>query len=152
MVATEPPARVLDGVRIDVPAIVVPEHANRAKHTILVPDVEDIGVAVVQKNTVLAILLLLHEGEHLRQGGFGFLLATEFVDDRAVHRVLPQLVVAERLFADRVFGLAVAVKETGFEVVAEVADLHRSIALGVDHEPVFGDELDGGCRDRDRRD
>ena len=33
MVAIVPPVRVLDGVRIDVPAIVVPVHVDRAKHT-----------------------------------------------------------------------------------------------------------------------
>lgn len=60
--------------------------------------------------------------------------------------------VAERLFADRVFGFAGAGEEPLGEVVAEVADLHRSVALGVDHELVFGDGLAGGCRDLDRRD
>lgn len=32
-VAIVPPVRVLDGVRIDVPAVVVPVHVDRAKHT-----------------------------------------------------------------------------------------------------------------------
>jgi len=150
--ATEPPVRAPDGVRTDEPAVVVPAHVDRAKHTSDVLDVEDIGVAVVQENTVFAMLLLLHEGEHLRQGGFSFRFAAEFSDDRTVHRGLPQLVVTERLFADRIFGLAVTVQEPGFEVIAKVADLHRSITLGVNHKPVFGDELTGGCRDDDRRD
>ena len=33
LVAIIPPVRVLDGVRIDVPAVVVPVHVDRAKHT-----------------------------------------------------------------------------------------------------------------------
>jgi len=33
MVAIIPPVRVLDGVRIDVPTVVVPVHVDRAKHT-----------------------------------------------------------------------------------------------------------------------
>ena len=135
-----------------MPAVAVPVHVDRSEHTSAVLDVEDIGPAVVQENTVFAMLLLLHEGEHLRQGGFSFRFAAEFSDDRTVHRGLPQLVVAERLFADQVFGLAVAVQEPSLEVVAEVADLHRSITLGVDHEPLFGDELACGCVDHDRRD
>ena len=47
LVAIAPPERVLDGERIDVPAVVVPVHVDRAKHSILVLDVEDVGVAVV---------------------------------------------------------------------------------------------------------
>ncbi len=60
--------------------------------------------------------------------------------------------VAERLFADRVFGFAVARQEPAGEVVPDCRDLHRSVALGVDHELVFGDELAGDCRDLDSRD
>jgi hypothetical protein len=33
LVAIIPPVQVLDGVRIDVPAVVVPVHVDRAKHT-----------------------------------------------------------------------------------------------------------------------
>lgn len=33
MVAIVPPIRILDGVRIDVPAVAVPVHVDRAKHT-----------------------------------------------------------------------------------------------------------------------
>ena len=33
LVAIVPPVRVLDGVRIDIPAVVVPVHVDRAKHT-----------------------------------------------------------------------------------------------------------------------
>ncbi|MDP1625455.1 MAG: hypothetical protein Q8L64_06940 [bacterium] len=33
LVAIIPPVRVLDGVRIDVPAVVVPVHVDRSEHT-----------------------------------------------------------------------------------------------------------------------
>lgn len=83
--ATTPPVRVPDGVRIDVPAVVVPAHTDRAKHTVLVPNIEDVGVSVVQENTVFTILLLLHEGKHLRQGGFSFRFATQFGNDGTIN-------------------------------------------------------------------
>ena len=33
LVAIIPPVRVLDGVRIDVPTVVIPVHVDRVKHT-----------------------------------------------------------------------------------------------------------------------
>ena len=60
--------------------------------------------------------------------------------------------VAESLFAYRVFSFTVTAQEPCREGAAEVADLHRSIAVGVEHEPGIRDERDGGCRDHDRRD
>ena len=152
MAANTPPVRALDGVRKDAPAVAAPEHADRAKHTSEVIDVEDVGVAVVQENTVFTVLLLLHEGEHLRQGGFSFRFATELSDDWTVHRGLPQLVVTERSLANRVFGFTLARHEPSGEVVAEVADLDLGFAASVTNEILFGDELPRGCRDRDCRD
>ena len=147
-----PPVRTLDRVRIDVPAVVTPAHADRAKYAILVPNVEDGEITVVQESATLTVLLLLHKGEHLRQGGFSFRFATEFSDDRTVHRRPPQFVVTERLFADRVFDFTFARQEPAGEVVLDCRDLHQSVGLGVDHEPVFGDKIAGGCGDGDRSD
>ena len=152
LAATIPPDRVLDGVRRDAPAVAKPEHVDRAKHTVLVLDVEDVPPAVVQQRTGFTILLFLHEGEHLRQGGFSFRFAAEFSDDRTAHRGLPQLVVAERLFADRVFGFAGAREEPFGEIVAKVTDLDLGFVASVTNELLFGDELAGGCVDHDRRD
>ncbi len=60
--------------------------------------------------------------------------------------------VAERLFALRVFGLAVARQEPASEVVPDCRDQHLCIALGVGHERGLRDELAGGCRDHNSRD
>jgi hypothetical protein len=79
-----PPEQAFDGFRKDVPAAVAPAHVDRAKHTVLVPNVEDVGAAVVQENTVFTILLLLHQGEHFHQSGFGFLLATQCGNDATI--------------------------------------------------------------------
>jgi len=82
--ANRPPVRAHDRERIDVPAAGAPEHADRAKHTILVPDVENVCPAVVEQRAKLTILLFLHQGEHLRQSSFGFLLATQFGNDGTI--------------------------------------------------------------------
>lgn len=118
----------------------------------MVLDVEDVSVAVVQENTVFALALLFHEGKHLRERRFRLLRTAEFSDDGTIHRGLPQLVVAERLFADRVFGFAGAREEPFGEVVAEIADLDLGFAASVTNELLFGDEVDGGCGDHNRRD
>ncbi len=141
-----------DGARNDAPAVVVPVHDDRAKHTILVPNVEDVGVAVVQENTIFALALLFHEGKHLGERRFRLLRTAEFSDDGTIHRGLPQLVVAECLFRNRIFGFAGAREEPFGEVVAEVADLDLGFAASVTNELLFGDELGGGCRDPDGRD
>lgn len=60
--------------------------------------------------------------------------------------------VAELLFALRIFGLAVARQEPAGEIVPDCRDQHLRIALGVDHERGLRDELAGGCRDHDSRD
>ncbi len=140
--------RVQGGVRIDDPAVAAPDHVDRTQHTSVVPDVEDIGVAVVQKNTVFATLLLLHEREHFGKSGFSFHFATERLNDGTVYRCLAQFFIVQGLFADRVFGFAV---EPLSEVAADVADLHRIITLGVDHEIIFGDKRNR-CRNYDCRD
>lgn len=152
LAATTPPVRVRDPARTDEPADAVPAHVDRAEHTSVVLDVENIGVAVVQENPGFTFTPLLHEGEHLRQGGFSFRFAAEFGDDRTVHRGLPQLVIAERMFANRVFGLAVTVQEPRGEVVAEVADLDLGFAASVTNELLFGDKFarEGGNRRPDK--
>jgi hypothetical protein len=61
-------------------------------------------------------------------------------------------VVAERLFADRSFGFTLARQEPGGEAVPDCRDLHRRVALGVDHEHGLRNELAGGCRDHNSRD
>lgn len=147
-----PPERALDRVRMDVPAVVAPVHVDCAKQTILVPNVEDVGVTVVQENTVFTLTLLFHEGKHLGEGRFRLLLTAELGDDGTVHRDPQQLVVAERLFADRVFGFAVARQEPFGEVVAEVVDLDLGVVASVTNELLFGNEVAGGYRDHDRRD
>ena len=152
LAAIAPPDRVLDGVRKDVPAVAVPAHVDRAKHSILVLDVEDVGVAVVQENTVFTLALLFHEGKHLGERRFRLLRTAEFSDDGTIHRGLPQLVVAECLFRNRIFGFAGDREEPFGEVVAEVADLDLGFAASVTNELLFGDEVAGGCRDHDRRD
>jgi len=55
--ASVPPARVLNGVGADEPAVAIPEDVDRAKDAIPVVSVEDVGTAVVQENAGFAVLL-----------------------------------------------------------------------------------------------
>ena len=150
--ATAPPVRVLDGVRVHAPTVAAPAHAHGTKHTTLVLDVEEVGPTIVEQNTFFASSLLFHEGEDFGQSGFSFRFATKFGDDGSVHRGLAQLAVAEGLFGDRLFGIAVIRKKPCGEVVAEVADLDLGFTASVLNELLFGDERAGGCGNDNRRD
>ena len=126
-----------------------PVYEDRLENTSDILDIEEVPV-VFQEITFFTILF--HEGEHLRQGYLGFRFATEFSDDLTVYQGLPQLVVAERLFTNRVFDFSSTFQEQVGEAFVEVEYLHRSVILGVDHKLLFGDELAGDCGNDDRRD
>ena len=118
----------------------MPVHADHAEHTILVPDIEDVGPAVGQENTLFTVLLLLHKGEHLQQGGFSFLFASKCGDDLIVSQELPQSVTIECLFAGRAFDFA-GVEEKPFgEIISKVTDLNLDFSIGVKNEVVFGNK------------
>lgn len=133
-----------------MPADVVPAHNDRAEHAVLVLDEEDVGVAPVPENTVLRVPLLLHEGERLIQGNFGFRFATELSDDRTVDRGLPQPVAEKCLFTDRVFDLPLTREKPLREVFAKVGDLDLGCGTRVANELLFRDEWNRGRRDHDR--
>ena len=50
LVAIVPPVRILDRVRVDVPAVVVPVHVDRAKHTSVIVNKTICGTADLSIN------------------------------------------------------------------------------------------------------
>src|SRR3989339_4650 len=138
LVASIPLIRILDGVGIDVPTIIVPVDIRRAKHAVFIPDVEDIGVAIVQENTSFAILLLFHQGKHFRQGGFDFRLATLLGDDRVIDRGFFQPSVTQGLLANWFFDLSVIAQEALSEKIAEVADSSFRFAARIANKLLAG--------------
>ena len=137
MAATAPPVRVPNRNGEDIPAVAVPEHADRAKGTRAITNIEDIGRAVVQENTNFALPLQSHEIEHLGESRFRLLLTTEFSDDGSVLRRLEELSVAE---SSRSLRLLCRATKPCLEVVADVADLDRSFRAQVQPEVFAHDE------------
>ncbi len=95
MVVVAPRTRARDGVRAHAPATVVPVRADRAEHTIHIPDVEEVVVSVREERAALAVLLRLHEREDLGERGLGLFLATQRGDDGAVNGRTGELPVLE---------------------------------------------------------
>lgn len=140
--ASKPFERILDRVSADTPAVAaVPEHVHSTKNTGGVPNVEDVGIAVVyQQYTFFSIRLLFEQVVEFCKSSFSFRLTTKLFDDRAISGNLDQVSVTELLFTQGFFSLAVASKEPVGKVVPNSVKVEFDF-FGILGELVLGDEF-----------
>lgn len=107
-----------------------------------IPHVEDVGPAVREQHTLLAVRLALHKRVDLSERRL-LAFGADLVPDLAVERGAGDRRVVERRLQDRLFGL---LEEPLLEVVADVGDLDAGLGLGavVELELLARHELLGG--------
>lgn len=145
LAAIVPAVRLRDRVGFDVPVIEVgvPAAVNRPESAIGSPDVEECGVAIDQKVTLLALALLFHHLPHVGEVSLGDLLATQLLDDRLIDGALLQAMHPQLGSGDVQFALSVLAEEVALEVITEPAEAD---AVG----RVLGDEVGLGREGLDR--
>ena len=157
MVVDVPRTGVVGGVGADVPAAAMPVHVDRAKHGVLVADIEGVPL-------VLRQLLSLHLAVDFGQGCLDFLFPAELLDDGSIHRPLLQAVAVDRARGHGLLDFPVVAQEPRREVATEARDLRLGLVAGVADELHLrverlggrradrgGDELEDRLRGRFRR-